>query len=87
MAKPLATCCDCWGDGWGPMLRSEVWRKIEPQVQTLYFVRSQPNLYRWGKFLCEPCVEKRLGGPVCSYHLRDCPMNSNHPNYIPHGGM
>lgn len=80
----VQVCSDCFGDGWGPMLRDVVWNTIEPPVVTMYILASQPDLIRWGRFLCEPCIEKRLGTPIEWFHLRDCPMNVNHPKYKPH---
>lgn len=65
----IQVCSDCFGDGWGPMLRDIVWNTIKPPVFTMYILPSQPDLVRWGRFLCEPC---------------DCPMNFNHPAYEPH---
>jgi predicted phage-related endonuclease len=80
-------CCDCGGNGWGPMLTTETWEKVEPSFETPYKLASQPNLQRWGKFLCEDCVSRRLDRPLNGDDLRDCPMNYMHPAYKPHGRM
>lgn len=61
-------CVDCGGCGWGPMLEPCVWEKIVPRGQ---------NHRRY--FLCQPCMEKRLGRKLVGNDLRDCPMNYLHP--------
>lgn len=84
---PHIVCCDCFGPGWGPMLQTKVWKSIEPNVSVFEFIPKDvplPVVYP-RKYLCEPCIEKRLGHPVTSDELRDCPMNIGHPAYKPHG--
>lgn len=44
------TCCDCFGDGWGPMLRTVVWELIAPEVLTLYTFREEPDEVHWVSF-------------------------------------
>lgn len=82
-ARFRIVCSNCFSDkGYGPMLRTIVWNAIEPSISTMY-VDDDQNI-RWGKFLCEDCVDKLLGGTRW-YHLRDCPGNHDHPAYQPHG--
>lgn len=69
------TCQDCPNDGWGPMLRSEIWNKIVPVG----------NHCRY--FLCQSCMEQRLGRAIVKGDLRDCPMNQRHSCYVAHGRM
>lgn len=71
-------CADCKGNGWGPMLCTEVWKKIEP-------VEQSPLEYE--RFLCEVHMRVRLGRELTSDDLRDCPMNYKHPLYRKHGRM
>ncbi len=71
-------CWDCSGPGWGPMLTSELWFRI---VDHLPFVAS------FGFFLCQPCMEKRIGRPLAKGDLRDCPMNHGHPMYVRNNQM
>lgn len=62
--------CDtrgCQNHGFGPMLRSMVWKR--------HFAGRQ--------FQCEPCMVRRLGRPLNRYDLRDCPMNMCHPAFDP----
>lgn len=73
-APPDIKCNGCGGNGWGPMLRAIVWRKV-----------CHPSMGGLGFFLCEPCIEKRLGRPLLGTDLRDCPMNRLHRKYLAHG--
>lgn len=69
------TCQDCTNDGWGPMLTTAVWNKVVPVGNHCRF------------FLCQSCMELRLGRRLRQGDLRDCPMNMCHPCYTPNGVM
>lgn len=67
-------CHGCGEDGWGPMLLSKIWNSI---------VKPADNHCRY--FLCQVCMEKRLGRRLKLGDLRDCPVNYHHPLYVKHG--
>lgn len=73
-------CQLCMNEGWGPMLTTELWRKIEPGP----LHPSQPSCRI---FLCEDCMEHKLGRKITGGDLRDCPMNYSHRAYLPNGAM
>jgi hypothetical protein len=60
--------CDtrgCQNHGFGPMLRTMIWKR--------HFAGRQ--------FQCEPCMVRVLGRPLNRYDLRSCPMNLCHPAF------
>jgi len=60
--------CDtrgCQNHGYGPMLRTIVWKQH----------------FRGVSFACEPCMVRRLGRPLNRNDLRNCPMNLIHPAF------
>jgi hypothetical protein len=67
--------CDmCDDPGWGPMLKDEVWIKIQAKERKLSIGDG---------FLCEPCMVKRLGRPLVAADLAPVPMNALHPLFNP----
>lgn len=68
------------------MLRAPVWKSIEPTVSTFSFeVHNYHGENIWvaipHKFLCEPCMTKRLSRSIEWFDLRQCLMNLTHPAY------
>lgn len=65
----------CWicrtGNGWGPMLTTRLWRSNFPKLA----------------LVCESCMVRKIGRPLTSKDLRDCPMNEGHRLYEAHGLM
>jgi ferredoxin len=53
-------CKRCWSDNASPMVHDVVWAAIRMEKRAL---------------LCEICLRKRLDGPLCVAHLRECPFN------------
>ncbi len=75
-APKYIICADCGNNGWGPMLTAKTWKSI---------VKKKKDRYNVYFFLCETCMEKRLGRSLISTDIRDCPPNYYHPEYEAHG--
>lgn len=75
---PFTNCCvpqffecdACDAPGWGPMLKEEVWAVIKP---------VHPKQSFGTGFLCQQCMERRLGRHLTASDLSLVPMNYLHP--------
>lgn len=61
-------CDSCASNGWGPMIYDHLWYKVEPKVK-------KPK-YR--KFLCQVCMESKLGRKLTARDLKTVAMNRHH---------